>query len=182
MVGLSNPIRPLVASLVLLLRDMKRGTTTFERPKPEAQGPEGTTRAVLAERENHRAEKLGQARSQPIRRKQQWLMGQDLPVENALGRSWEPEATTRTRPDEAEVRVCLPGVTAGEVDVSLRRRTVLTVSGISAGRVFYREVPLPSGVDEHGATARLEDGMLRVHVPGGADLGDQPSRLPVESG
>lgn len=184
MVGLSNPIRPLVASLALLLRDMKRGrTTTVDHPKHEQQPLDEAPRSVLPEQwEARHSEKLRQTRSKPLRQKQQWLMGQDLPSETPPENSWEPTANTSVTPaGDVEIDVSLPGVTAGEVDVGLRRRVMMTVSGISAGRVFYREVPLPSGLDEDSVTASMSDGTLSIHAHTTEHSEEHPRRVSVES-
>ena len=76
------------------------------------------------------------------------------------------------------VEVELPGVSKRDIDVSLSDQ-VLSISGErtekervgiirrrvrSIGR-FYYEVRLPEPVDDHGLTAKLEDGVLTVRVP-----------------
>lgn len=95
---------------------------------------------------------------------------------------WEPETQTRHHDNGAlEVRAALPGVELEDVDVSVGQRPVLTISGISDGRAFRREVILPDGLDVDGLEAKAGHGMLWVAAPAsdGCETG-YPVRVPVE--
>ncbi|NHD15884.1 MULTISPECIES: Hsp20/alpha crystallin family protein [Actinopolyspora] len=183
MVGLSNPIRPLVASLALLLRDMKRGRTTVDHSQHEQQSLAEAPSSVIPEQwEARNSAELRQTRSKPLRQKQQWLMGRDLPSEASPENSWEPTASTSVNPaGNVNIDVSLPGVTASEVDVGLRRRVLMTVSGISAGRVFHREVSLPPGVDADSVTASMSNGTLSIRAHTAEHSEEHPRRVSVES-
>lgn len=106
----------------------------------------------------------------------------ELPAPWVAPGLWEPEARTSHREDGAlEVRVALSGVEPEDVDVSVGQRPVLTISGISGGRAFRREVILPGELDEDALEARAGHGMLRVVAPpsDGCEAG-YPVRVPVE--
>ena len=116
-------------------------------------------------------EELQELRSQLLR-----LSGGDL--SSVLGGAFTPPADIEETDDAYIVEVELPGMKKRDVDVSLSGQ-MLTISGErvekervglirrrvrSIGKFLY-EVRLPEPVDDHGLTAKLEDGVLTVRVP-----------------
>lgn len=104
------------------------------------------------------------------------LSGGDLST--LLDGAFIPAADIEETDDAYIVEVELPGVSKRDIDVSVSGQ-VLTIAGVrkekervglvrrrvrSIGR-FYYEVQLPQPVDDHGLTAKLEDGVLTVRVP-----------------
>lgn len=91
------------------------------------------------------------------RQQQPWATGEDV---------WQPDAeVVPTAEAGVTARLALPGVSPDDMDVSVQRRTVVVVSGVSGGAAFHREVVLPIGLDPHRAGATMRDGLLRVTVP-----------------
>lgn len=103
----------------------------------------------------------------------------DLPWE-ARESAWLPNLEIAERGGRLVVRADLPGLTKDDVKVELRddalciegerrqereeKRKGLYRSERTYGR-FYREVPLPEGVDPERATASFKNGVLEVTMP-----------------
>jgi HSP20 family protein len=94
--------------------------------------------------------------------------------------AWSPQIEVFERDNQLIVRADLPGVDRGDVQVEVRDDAVVIqgerreeheeqrgnyyVSELVRGR-FYREIPLPEGVDTNNATAVFRDGVLEVVIP-----------------
>src|SRR5262245_12675291 len=108
----------------------------------------------------------------------------DRLIERAFGRErqapWMPAMDVYETDEKVVVTVELPGITAGDVEVSVEDST-LTVSGTrefasevteeSYHRIerrygsFSRAVSLPPQVDSGKVDARFEDGVLSIELP-----------------
>ena len=94
--------------------------------------------------------------------------------------SWTPQIEVFRREGQLVIRADLPGMRKDDVQVELRddalvlrgerqeerreEREGFFTSERSYGR-FYREIPLPDGVDPEGATANFRDGVLEILMP-----------------
>ncbi len=98
----------------------------------------------------------------------------EVPVE------WEPGVQVCELADGGwTIRVELPGVERGDVDVSTLRKTVLTISGVSKDGAFRQNVLLPVNSDESKIRARYGRNVLEVYASGGTV--EYPGRVEVES-
>jgi len=120
------------------------------------------------------------------------FFGDGAPADRARSR-WLPALDLLERENEYVLRVDLPGVRPEDVKVELEDG-VLTISGErraeheerkeGAYRIergygrFVRSVTLPEGVDASKIAARLEDGVLEVHVPKPEDR--KPQRIAID--
>lgn len=94
--------------------------------------------------------------------------------------AWTPQVEVLQRDNELVIRAELPGINKDNVKVELGDDSIV-LSGErqeerkeeregflrterSYGR-FYREIPLPSGVDTSKATATFRDGVLEITMP-----------------
>ena len=117
--------------------------------------------------------------------------------EGATPGAWAPPADVCETADAIVVRVELPGVAAGEVEVVLAGNA-LRVSGAKKSRAprgrvthlcseraygkFRRTVPLRRPVRTRGARASLKDGLLTVTLPKLADRRGAEFRIEVREG
>jgi HSP20 family protein len=115
--------------------------------------------------------------------------GNERPIGSDQG--FIPLADVEETDDGYESELELPGVKKGDIEIAVSGRR-LTVSGErkekervgvlrrrerTVGRFQY-EIVLPADVEEAGVTAKLEDGVLTVHVP--KAIRDQPRRIAVK--
>lgn len=107
------------------------------------------------------------------------MMGADAgPVTQERGHSdaWSPTTDILARGSDLVIRCELPGVSAGDVDISLSGG-VLTVTGSRAAEQdehfyvrerysgqFRREISLPEGVRDEDIEAELDQGVLEIIV------------------
>jgi len=93
--------------------------------------------------------------------------------------AWTPNIDLFETPEAVGLRVDLPGVDPGNVDLSVSGN-LLTIRGdkvappAGTARVhaseravglFYRQIPLPSEVDPEAIEAELQQGVLTVTMP-----------------
>lgn len=94
--------------------------------------------------------------------------------------AWSPQVEVLQRDDQLVIRADLPGLNKDNVNVELRddavvirgerqeehkeEREGLFRSERSYGS-FYRQLPLPAGVDTSKATATFRDGVLEITMP-----------------
>jgi HSP20 family protein len=94
--------------------------------------------------------------------------------------TWSPQIEVFERDNQLIVRADLPGVDRGDVQVEIRDDAVVIqgerreereeqrgnyyVSEVARGS-FYREIPLPEGVNTDNATAVFRDGVLEIVIP-----------------
>jgi HSP20 family protein len=94
--------------------------------------------------------------------------------------AWSPQVEVLQRDDQLVIRADLPGLNKDNVNVELRddavvirgerqeehkeEREGLFRTERSYGR-FYRQIPLPEGVDTSKATATFRDGVLEITMP-----------------
>jgi HSP20 family protein len=94
--------------------------------------------------------------------------------------SWAPEVEVFERDGQLVVRAALPGLSKDDVQVELRDDAVILRgerrqeheerdegyyrSELSYG-AFYREIPLPDGINADEATATFRDGVLEITMP-----------------
>jgi HSP20 family protein len=109
---------------------------------------------------------------------------------------WLPSLEVAERGGKLVVRADLPGLTKDDVKIELRddvlciegerrqereeKRKGLYRSERSYGR-FYREVPLPEGIDPEQAKASFRNGVLEVTMPA-PPLAAKGRRLPIDEG
>ena len=109
--------------------------------------------------------------------------------------AWSPPADVCETADAVVVRVELPCVGAGEVEVALANGA-LRVSGSKKSRTprgrvshlcsergygkFCRTIPLRRPVRTRGATATLADGLLTVRLPKLADRRGAEFKIPIK--
>jgi HSP20 family protein len=107
---------------------------------------------------------------------------------------WTPTLDVLHEDGDLLIRAELPGVKREEVEITLHER-VLTISGERRAEeqregsgyyvrerrhgTFRRSLVLPHDVEEGGISARFEDGVLEVRVPGGA-AERAPKRIQIE--
>jgi HSP20 family protein len=105
-----------------------------------------------------------------------------------------PLVNIRDEPDALRVEADVPGVTAEQIEVSIRHGTQLTIQGErkssdgpnvawhqqerGVGR-FHRELTLPVPVDADKVEARLEHGVLHLTLPKAEEV--KAHRIPVQS-
>ncbi|MGE5287816.1 MAG: Hsp20/alpha crystallin family protein [Micromonosporaceae bacterium] len=111
------------------------------------------------------------------------------------GTAWRPAVDISERRDAYRVRVEIPGIKAGEVEITMAGG-LLTIQGErhaareAAGEkmhrsergygVFRRSLALPSGhVAADKAEASVRDGVLEILVPKAAEAQDTLIRVPV---
>jgi HSP20 family protein len=110
------------------------------------------------------------------------------------GRAWVPLADVSTAGDDLVVELELPGIDAGEIDVSLIERT-LVVAGERRPAAdasfqvrerytgaFRRTFELPAGTLPEAIEAEVTAGLLTVRVRGGArtERATGPQTIPVQ--
>lgn len=122
-------------------------------------------------------------------------VGRPSAVAPAVERHLAMPLDVRVTPEAVLVEAALPGVKASDVVVDLEGQT-LTISAsnasateddedglayqeISRGR-FVRRLTLPNGLKADAATARFEDGLLRLSIPKADEA--RARRIPVTSG
>lgn len=129
---------------------------------------------------------LGRLNQQLQRYVDHW---RDLP--SSWGDGFAPLADVEETDDAFVVEIELAGIKKGDVDIELSGRR-LVVSGERKEREragilrkrtrtvghFRYEVVLPTELDEDGASAGLDEGILTVRVPKAAS--DRPRRITVE--
>ncbi|HLW64328.1 MAG TPA: Hsp20/alpha crystallin family protein [Gemmataceae bacterium] len=109
--------------------------------------------------------------------------------------AWSPRVDVSETDKEFVVKADLPGVDPKDVDISIRD-SVLTVKGEKKTekeekkenfhRVerfqgsFYREIPMPSGVDESSISATTAKGVVTVTIPKKPEA--QPKKIPLKAG
>jgi HSP20 family protein len=107
---------------------------------------------------------------------------------------WAPTLDVLHEDGDLLIRAELPGVKREEVEITLHER-VLTISGERRAEEqregsgyyvrerrhgsFRRSLVLPHDVEEGDISARFEDGVLEVRVPGGA-AERAPKRIQIE--
>ena len=107
---------------------------------------------------------------------------------------WAPTLDVLHEEGDLLIRVELPGVKREDVEITLHER-VLTISGEGKAEEhregsgyyvrerrhgsFRRSLVLPHDVEEGQISARFEDGVLEVRVPGGA-AERAPKRIRIE--
>ncbi|MGH4025746.1 MAG: Hsp20/alpha crystallin family protein [Pseudonocardiaceae bacterium] len=123
------------------------------------------------------------------------MMGADPgPVTQQRGHpdAWSPTTDIFARGSDLVIRCELPGIAAGDVDVSLSGG-VLTVAGSRSaepdehfyvrerytGR-FRREITLPDGVREADVEAELDEGLLEIVVRNCAEASG-PKQIQIRS-
>lgn len=94
--------------------------------------------------------------------------------------AWTPQVEVFQRDDELIIRADLPGINKDNVKVELRDDSVILHGERQEERKeeregfyrtersygsFYREIPLPAGVDTSKATANFRDGVLEITMP-----------------
>jgi len=94
--------------------------------------------------------------------------------------AWTPQVEVRQRDKEFVVRADLPGINKDNVKVELRDDSIVLRGERQEERKeeregflrtersygsFYREIPLPPGVDTSKATATFRDGVLEITMP-----------------
>jgi HSP20 family protein len=126
----------------------------------------------------------GPARRQGTGQEQQQLTG------------WAPAIDVIQRDEDLVVRAEIPGARPEDVDITVQNG-VLTISGkleeereeerqgylVRERRsgTFRRSLQLPQDVDEDQISARFENGILEITIPGAA-AGREPKRIQVEGG
>lgn len=101
----------------------------------------------------------------------QWAQG---------GRTWTPQVEVEQRGNEVVICADLPGIRSEDVQIEVRRDR-LTIEGERHAQSqqesprfrrsermyghFYREIPLPEGVDPDAAAASMHDGVLEITLP-----------------
>jgi HSP20 family protein len=132
---------------------------------------------------------------QAIREMDDWtrrLFG--LPIEEAVyAPAWEPRVDVEETEKEVVVKADLPGVDPKEVDVSVldgvlilrgEKREEKEEKGKNFHRAerfrgtFYRELPLPAGVDPDKVSAVCAKGVVTVTIPKKAAA--QPRKITVK--
>ena len=121
----------------------------------------------------------------------------DLPWERGASRStdWLPAVEVSERGGKLVIRADLPGLSKDDVKVELRE-DALSIHGERrhereekrkgvyrserAYGSFYREVPLPDGIDPGQAKATFKNGVLEVILPSPRRPEPKGRRLPVE--
>ena len=97
-----------------------------------------------------------------------------------FGGNWMPQIEVFQREDELVIRADLPGMNKNDVRVEVRDDAIVLqgerhderheerhgryTTERSYGR-FYREIPLPEGVDAEEAQATFRDGVLEITMP-----------------
>jgi len=94
--------------------------------------------------------------------------------------AWTPQVEVLQRDNELVIRAELPGINRDNVKVELRDDSVVLRGERQEERKeehegfyrtersygsFYREIPLPQGVDTSKATATFRDGVLEITMP-----------------
>ena len=94
--------------------------------------------------------------------------------------AWTPQVEVLQRDKEFVIRADLPGINKDNVKVELRDDSIVLSGERQEERKeeregflrtersygsFYREIPLPSGVDTSNATATFRDGVLEITIP-----------------
>src|ERR671921_1611991 len=126
----------------------------------------------------------GSARRQETGQEQQQVTG------------WVPAIDVIQRDEDLVVRAEIPGARPEDVDITVQNG-VLTISGkleeereeerqgylVRERRygTFRRSLQLPQDVDEDQISARFENGILEIMIPGAA-AGREPKRIQVEGG
>jgi HSP20 family protein len=119
-----------------------------------------------------------------IRRMQEYMeqMFRSFPMlDSRIGRETLSSLTdVMEEDDKVTVMTDLPGIDRENVELSLRDNLLIINAGkgkeeetekegyLRKERVFmrnYREIPLPEGVTENGASAQLKNGVLTVTLP-----------------
>jgi len=67
--------------------------------------------------------------------------------------------------DDGGIKIELPGVKAGEVDVNVEGRTLHVTGKTRHGKEFSYSYRLRNDVDVDSITARLSDGLLDIGIP-----------------
>ncbi len=96
------------------------------------------------------------------------------------GREWAPQVEVAQRDDQIVISADLPGIKTEDIQVQVQQNK-LTIEGERHSQMeqqeqayqrtervyghFYREIPLPEGVDPDAAAASMHDGVLEVRVP-----------------
>ena len=96
------------------------------------------------------------------------------------GETLSPLTDVSEEDDKVTVTTDLPGIDRENVELSLRGNSLIINAGkgkeeeseeegyLRKERIFmryYREIPLPEGVTEDGATAQLKNGVLTITLP-----------------
>lgn len=112
------------------------------------------------------------------------------------GVSWRPAIETFRRGNDLVVRVDLPGVSPGDVEVTVRERTLRIQGrrrhpeGVSSDDVmmeelaygtFERRLDLPVEARTDKIAASFENGVLEVLVPQGSPEGAGGRKVPIGS-
>ena len=115
--------------------------------------------------------------------------------EKREGTAWRPAVDISERGDAYRVTVEIPGIKAGEVEITLANGLVTIQGERHAARdtagervhrseryygAFRRSITLPGHVQAGKIEAMAQDGMLRVLVPKAPDV--QAKRIPVRAG
>ena len=79
---------------------------------------------------------------------------------------WNLRTTRRSDAiDDGGIKIELPGVKVGEVDVNVEGRTLHVTGKTRHGKEFNYSYRLHNDVDVDSITARLSDGLLDISVP-----------------
>jgi HSP20 family molecular chaperone IbpA len=79
---------------------------------------------------------------------------------------WNTETTRRNDVvDKDGIKIELPGVKAGDVEVNVEGKTLKVTGKSRHGREFSYAYSLRNNVDVEAITARLSDGLLDINIP-----------------
>jgi HSP20 family protein len=108
------------------------------------------------------------------------LFGQSLATNGDNGAIWSPRVDVSETEKAFVVKADLPGVDPKDVDISIHDR-VLTVKGEKKTEKeekkenfhrlerysgsFYRQIPMPAGVDENHVSATTAKGVVVITIP-----------------
>jgi HSP20 family protein len=111
-----------------------------------------------------------------------------------VAQTWAPRVDVEEGDKAIVVKADLPGVNAGDVEITVtngslvlrgERKEEKEEKGKAYQRVerfvgkFYREIPLPAGVDKERITAESANGVITVTIPKPAEV--QPKKIAVKA-
>lgn len=72
---------------------------------------------------------------------------------------------SRETVDDEGLKIEMPGVKSGDLDVTVENRTLRVKGKSRTGKEFSYTYSLHSSVDTEAVTAKLEDGLLEIFLP-----------------